>query len=109
MTADLLVLPLILLVGLAILTIKVVPEYQRIVIFRLGRTNPSLVKGPGLTLVIPFIDRPVWVDLRTAIMEVPAQTAITRDNAPISIGRACEHMETFVLDEQGVEGDHHGR
>ena len=85
MTADLLVLPLILLVGLAILTIKVVPEYQRIVIFRLGRTNPSLVKGPGLTLVIPFIDRPVWVDLRTAIMEVPAQTAITRDNAPISI------------------------
>lgn len=85
MTVDLIVLPLILLVGLAFLTIKVVPEYQRIVIFRLGRANPSLVSGPGLTLVIPLIDRPVWVDLRTAIMEVPAQTAITRDNAPISI------------------------
>lgn len=69
----------------AVLAVKVVPEYQRLVIFRLGRANTSLVKGPGLTLVIPLIDRPVPVDLRTSIMEVPAQTAITRDNAPISI------------------------
>lgn len=68
-----------------VLAVKVVPEYQRLVIFRLGRANTSLVKGPGLTIVIPFIDRPVPVDLRTSIMEVPAQTAITRDNAPISI------------------------
>jgi regulator of protease activity HflC (stomatin/prohibitin superfamily) len=67
------------------LTIKVVPEYERLVIFRLGRANASLVKGPGLTIVIPLVDRAVKVDLRTSIMEVPAQTAITRDNAPISI------------------------
>jgi len=85
MFADLLILPVILLVGLLFLSVKVVPEYQRLVIFRLGRANASLVKGPGLTIVLPLIDRALTVDLRTAIMEVPAQTAITRDNAPISI------------------------
>jgi regulator of protease activity HflC (stomatin/prohibitin superfamily) len=81
-----LVLPLIVgVVVLLVLSIKVVPEYERIVIFRLGRANASLVKGPGLTIVIPLIDRALKVDLRTSIMEVPAQTGITRDNAPISI------------------------
>jgi regulator of protease activity HflC (stomatin/prohibitin superfamily) len=81
-----LVLPLIVgVVVLLALSIKVVPEYERIVIFRLGRANASLVKGPGLTIVIPLIDRALKVDLRTSIMEVPAQTGITRDNAPISI------------------------
>lgn len=73
------------LVIFVVLSVKVVPEYQRLVIFRFGRANASLVKGPGLTIVIPFVDRPVPVDLRTSIIEVPAQTAITRDNAPISI------------------------
>jgi regulator of protease activity HflC (stomatin/prohibitin superfamily) len=81
-----LVLPLIVgVVVLLVLSIKVVPEYERIVIFRLGRANASLVKGPGLTIVLPLIDRALKVDLRTSIMEVPAQTGITRDNAPISI------------------------
>jgi regulator of protease activity HflC (stomatin/prohibitin superfamily) len=73
------------LVVFVIFSVKVVPEYQRLVIFRFGRANASLVKGPGLTIVIPLVDRPVPVDLRTSIIEVPAQTAITRDNAPISI------------------------
>ena len=85
MFTELLILPVILLGGLLLLSVKVVPEYQRLVIFRLGRANASLVKGPGLTVVLPLIDRALTVDLRTAIMEVPAQTAITRDNAPISI------------------------
>ena len=86
MFTELIVIPAILLAGgLLFLTVKVVPEYQRLVIFRLGRANASLVKGPGLTIVLPLIDRAMTVDLRTAIMEVPAQTAITRDNAPISI------------------------
>lgn len=80
------VLPILAVVlVLTFLIVKVVPEYERLVIFRLGRANASLVKGPGLTIVLPLIDRAVKVDLRTSIMEVPAQTAITRDNAPISI------------------------
>jgi regulator of protease activity HflC (stomatin/prohibitin superfamily) len=64
--------------------IKIVPEYNRLVIFRLGRSIGD--KGPGLVLLIPFgIDRPVWVDLRELFLEIPQQTCITKDNAPISI------------------------
>jgi len=63
--------------------VKIVPEYQRLVVFRLGRSIGP--KGPGLTLLIPFIDRAVRVDLREQVREVPHQTSITKDNAPISI------------------------
>ena len=63
--------------------IKIVPEYQRLVIFRLGRCIGS--KGPGLVLLIPFVDRAVRVDLREQVREIPVQTSITNDNAPISI------------------------
>ncbi len=63
--------------------IKIVPEYQRLVVFRLGRCIGD--KGPGLVLLIPFIDRPVRVDLREQVREIPHQVSITKDNAPISI------------------------
>ncbi len=63
--------------------IKIVPEYKRLVVFRLGRCIGQ--KGPGLTLLIPFIDRPVSVDLREQVREIPTQASITQDNAPVSI------------------------
>ena len=63
--------------------IKIVPEYQRVVVFRLGRCIGP--RGPGLVLLIPFVDRAVRVDLREQVREIPAQTSITKDNAPISI------------------------
>ncbi|GAP13962.1 protein containg SPFH domain [Longilinea arvoryzae] len=63
--------------------IKIVPEYQRLVVFRLGRCIGA--RGPGLVLLIPFVDRGVRVDLREQVREIPAQTSITKDNAPISI------------------------
>lgn len=63
--------------------IRIVPEYQRLVVFRLGRCVGT--KGPGIVLLIPIIDRAVKVDLREQIREVPHQTSITKDNAPISI------------------------
>lgn len=65
-------------------TLKIVPEYQRIVILRLGKVLPN-PKGPGLVVIIPVIDRPIRVDLRETYLEVPHQTCITKDNAPISI------------------------
>ena len=65
------------------MAVKIVREYQRLVVFRLGRSIGQ--KGPGLVLLIPFIDRPMWVDLREAFLEVPKQTCITKDNAPIDI------------------------
>ncbi len=63
--------------------IRIVPEYQRLVVFRLGRSIGS--KGPGIVFLIPVIDRAVKVDLREQVREVPHQTSITKDNAPISI------------------------
>ena len=63
--------------------IRVVPEYQRLVVFRLGRCIGQ--KGPGIVLLIPVIDRAVKVDLREQVREIPHQTSITKDNAPISI------------------------
>ncbi len=63
--------------------IRIVREYQRLMVFRLGRAIGA--KGPGLVLLIPFIDRGVWVDLRELYLEIPHQTAITEDNATISI------------------------
>ncbi|NOZ28002.1 MAG: SPFH/Band 7/PHB domain protein [Chloroflexi bacterium] len=74
---------LILLIPLVYLSVKIVREYQRLVVFRLGRCIGE--RGPGLVLLIPFVDRPVWVDLREVYLEVPKQTCITKDNAPIDI------------------------
>jgi regulator of protease activity HflC (stomatin/prohibitin superfamily) len=86
-------------------TIKVVPEYQRGVIFRLGRLIDA--KGPGLILLIPIVDRIVRVDLRTLTMEVPPQEIITKDNVSAKVNavayfkvvdpsRAIVEVENYV-------------
>ena len=74
---------LVLLVVFLANAVRIVPEFQRLVIFRLGRCIGQ--KGPGLVIIIPVIDRPVRVDLRELFLQIPHQTCITRDNAPISI------------------------
>jgi len=63
--------------------IKIVREYERGVIFRLGRLVGA--KGPGLFLIIPIVDKMVKVDLRTITLDVPPQEVITRDNVPASV------------------------
>ncbi len=63
--------------------IRIIQEYERLVVFRLGRCVGQ--RGPGLVLLIPFIDRGQKVDLREQVREIPHQTSITLDNAPISI------------------------
>lgn len=75
----------VLLVILALIpqAIRIVREYQRLVVFRLGRLLGT--KGPGLVILIPFIDKAVNVDLREFYLEIPRQDSITKDNAPISI------------------------
>ena len=74
---------LVLLILLIPQAVKIVREYQRVMVFRLGRALGA--RGPGLVLLIPFVDRVVWVDLRELYLEIPHQTAITEDNATISI------------------------
>src|SRR5213083_3000690 len=73
------------IVAISILSsaIKIVREYQRLVVFRLGRSIGK--QGPGVVFLLPVIDRAVWVDLREFFLEIPSQTCITKDNAPINI------------------------
>jgi regulator of protease activity HflC (stomatin/prohibitin superfamily) len=71
------------LIVIASAAIKIVQEYERGVIFRLGRLIGA--KGPGLFFIIPFIDRMVKVDLRVVTLDVPAQECITRDNVTVKV------------------------
>jgi regulator of protease activity HflC (stomatin/prohibitin superfamily) len=68
-------------------SIRVLREYERAVVFRLGRLLG--VRGPGLVLLIPGIDRMVRVDLRTVTLDVPTQNLITRDNVPARVNAVC--------------------
>ncbi len=70
-------------------SIRIVNEYERGVVFRLGRVDPDNVKGPGLRLLVPFIDRMYKVDLRTVTMDVPPQEVITKDNVTIKVNAVC--------------------
>src|SRR5215470_3591059 len=77
------VLIMVLAAGLVAMSVRVIPEYQRLVVFRLGRVTGA--RGPGLVLLIPVVDRGVRVDLRERFFDVPPQPCITQDNATVSI------------------------
>ena len=87
-------------------SVRILREYERGVIFRLGRLIAQ--KGPGLILLIPFVDRMVKVDLRTVTLNIPPQEVITRDNVPASVtavtyfrvidpNKAIVEVENFLL------------
>src|SRR4051812_12463674 len=82
-----LVVVVALLVTLAAASVRILREYERAVVFRLGRLLG--VKGPGLVLLIPAIDRMVRVDLRTVTLDIPPQDVITRDNVPARVNAVC--------------------
>jgi len=73
------------LLAIAVVAIKIVNQYERLLIFTLGRTSPNEVKGPGWVFIVPIAQRGVRVDLRERFIEIPSQTNITKDNAPINI------------------------
>jgi len=74
---------IIIVIFLLVSAIRIVPEYQRVVVFRLGKLVNA--KGPGLVIIIPFVDRIVRVDLRVVTLDVPVQEVITKDNVPIKV------------------------
>ena len=95
--------PIIVVVVLVIMflaaSIRILNEYERAVIFRLGRIIPT--KGPGLIILIPVVDRMVRVDTRTITMDVPSQDVITRDNVSIKVNaviyfRVVDSMKAIV-------------
>src|SRR5205823_8709321 len=108
MTGVLVAIGIVIVLLLIILpaAIKIVPEYQRMMVFRLGRALGT--KGPGLILLIPLVDRGIRVDLREQYLEIPHQTAITEDNAPISsdfiVFTKVVDAQMSVLAVQNFEG-----
>jgi regulator of protease activity HflC (stomatin/prohibitin superfamily) len=86
--------------------VKIVPEYRRVVVFRLGRLAGG--RGPGIVFILPVIDRVVTVDLRILTMDVPVQEVITKDNVPIKVNavvyfrvmdpsRSIVQVENYVM------------
>src|ERR687897_587217 len=82
--AIVVVIVAIFIVSVLISAIKIVKEYERGVIFRLGRVQGG-PKGPGLFILLPLVDKMVKIDLRTVTMDVPPQDVITRDNVPARV------------------------
>jgi regulator of protease activity HflC (stomatin/prohibitin superfamily) len=74
-----------LVIVIAAATIRIVPQWGQMVVYRFGKALPTNVRKPGITLLIPFAERGVPVDLREQFIEVPRQTTITKDNAPIGV------------------------
>jgi regulator of protease activity HflC (stomatin/prohibitin superfamily) len=75
----------VILLFLAATSVRIVAQWERMVVKRFGQTNPGLVRNPGLRFLIPIVDEGIKVDLREQFIEVPRQTAITKDNAPLSV------------------------
>ena len=81
------VIPVVVLLLILFSALRIMREYERAVVFQLGRFWK--VKGPGLILLIPVIDRMVRVDLRTVTLNIPPQEVITRDNVPARVNAVC--------------------
>ncbi len=111
-TACVIVLIVVFALAIAASAIRIVPEYQRLVILRLGR-YVGKERGPGLVFVIPLVDQPLTVDLRETVQEIPHQQSITKDNAGISIDfliywkvvdpvQSVVQVRNFVQASQGI-------
>ena len=85
--------------------IKIVKEYERGVIFRLGRVQGG-PKGPGLFILLPFVDKMVKIDLRTVTMDVPPQDVITRDNVPARVN-AVVYFRVVDPNKSVIEVENH--
>jgi len=74
---------LLVILSIILSHLKVIPEYKRLVLFRLGKLIG--IRGPGIIFLVPIIDRGVEVDLREFVLDIPPQTCITKDNAPVDV------------------------
>lgn len=102
---------LAIILGIILSHLKIIPEYKRLVVFRLGKIIS--IKGPGLVFLVPIIDSGVWIDLREMVLDIPPQTCITKDNAPVNIDLliymkvfdpelAVKSVQNFVMASTGI-------
>jgi regulator of protease activity HflC (stomatin/prohibitin superfamily) len=103
--AIVLVIIAIFVVSTLLSAIKIVKEYERGVIFRLGRVQGG-PKGPGLFILLPFVDKMVKIDLRTVTMDVPPQDVITRDNVPARVN-AVVYFRVVDPNKSVIEVENH--
>jgi regulator of protease activity HflC (stomatin/prohibitin superfamily) len=103
--AILVLIVAIFVVSLILSAIKIVKEYERGVIFRLGRVQGG-PKGPGLFILLPFVDKMVKVDLRTVTLDVPPQDVITRDNVPARVN-AVVYFRVVDPNKSVIEIENH--
>jgi len=94
---------------LATASIKNVPRWARLVVFRRGQTSPKLVFGPGRRFVVPFVDQPVLVDMREQTVRLPRQTVVTRNGSAVGVELQVRYQivdplvsETKVADFRGA-------
>jgi regulator of protease activity HflC (stomatin/prohibitin superfamily) len=104
-SAIILVIVAIVVVSVILSAIKIVKEYERGVIFRLGRVQGG-PKGPGLFILLPGVDKMVKVDLRTVTMDVPPQDVITRDNVPARVN-AVVYFRVVDPNKSVIEVENH--
>lgn len=102
MNVIIIVVVIVVVIGLLLLAtaVRVLREYERGVVFRVGRL--SALKGPGLVLLVPLVDRMVRVGLRTVTLNIPAQEVITRDNVPARV-TAVAYFRVVDADRAVVE------
>ena len=103
--AIVVVIVAIFIVSVILSAIKIVKEYERGVIFRLGRVQGG-PKGPGLFILLPLVDRMVKIDLRTVTMDVPPQDVITRDNVPARVN-AVIYFRVVDPNKSVIEVENH--
>ena len=104
------IFPLALIVALTVImaSVKILREYERAVVFTLGRFQK--VKGPGLVLLIPFIQEMVRVDLRIQVIEIPTQDVISRDNVSMKVDAVMDGIGDQGLRDPGERWeDRYGR
>src|SRR5919199_5966817 len=103
--AILLIIVAVVVIAVILSAIKIVNEYERGVIFRLGRLQGG-PKGPGLFILLPIVDKMVKVDLRTVTMDVPPQDVITRDNVPARVN-AVVYFRVVDPNKSVIEVENH--
>src|SRR6478609_7924357 len=114
MTAAVIIFVIVLFFAIlyAMAAVKVLREYERGIVFRLGRLFPK-PRGPGLIFLIPIVDRMVRVDLRTVTLTIPPQEVITKDNVTVRVNAVCyfrvidpnraiTEIENFLLATQQI-------
>lgn len=99
LTSTVASLAAIIVIGIVFLAlaVRVVKEDERMVVFRLGRTNAELVRQPGLRFIIPFVDRPVRVDMRSQVAKVSSPSTATRDKELVDLDARIGYRVTDPL------------